>query len=115
MKTLRQPPHESDVVEHIAAAAITAGDIVLIAGGVGIALETVASGKKVGVVVGGQIQATPVIASQAWTVGAKIYWDATPGEFTNVATANTLAGWAIRARAAADTTGDIKLLAPPGI
>ncbi|MEE9609539.1 MAG: DUF2190 family protein [Myxococcota bacterium] len=115
MKTLRQPPHPSQMVEHIAAAAITAGDVVLIAGGVGIAQDTVASGKLVTVAIGGQLQATPVIAAQAWTLGAKIYWDATPGEFTNVATANTLAGWAYRARASADTVGYIVILAPPGI
>ncbi len=115
MKTLKQPPHPSQMVEHIALAAIVSGAVVLIAGGVGIAQDTVAIGKTVAVAIGGQLRATPVIAAQAWTLGAKIYWDATPGEFTNISAGNTLAGWAYRARASGDTEGFIVLLAPPGI
>ena len=37
------------------------------------------------------------MASQAWTAGAKIYWDNTAKRATNVASGNTLIGVAVLA------------------
>ncbi|HUD30422.1 MAG TPA: DUF2190 family protein [Novosphingobium sp.] len=50
-------------------------------------------------------------ASQAWTLGAKIYWDNTARVLTNVASGNTLVGAAVAAVAggANDTTGRVRL------
>jgi predicted RecA/RadA family phage recombinase len=50
-------------------------------------------------------------ASQAWTAGAKIYWDNTNKVMTNVATSNTHVGHAVEAVAggASDTIGKVRL------
>jgi predicted RecA/RadA family phage recombinase len=50
-------------------------------------------------------------ASQAWTVGQKIYWDNTNKVMTNVATGNVHIGHAVEAVAggAADTIGRVRL------
>lgn len=49
--------------------------------------------------------------SQAWTVGAKIYWDNTNKVCTNVATGNTLIGVAVAAvgSGAGETIGRVRL------
>ena len=51
------------------------------------------------------------VGSQAWTVGAKIYWDDTNKRCTTVATDNTLIGVAVEAVAsgASDTIGRVRL------
>lgn len=43
-------------------------------------------------------------ATGAIAVGAKVYWDATNGNFTATSTANTLCGYALEAMDSADTT-----------
>ena len=51
------------------------------------------------------------VGSQAWTVGAKVYWDDTNKRCTTVATDNTLIGVAVEAVAsgAGDTIGRERL------
>ena len=51
------------------------------------------------------------IGSQAWTVGALVYWDDTNKRCTTVATANLLIGVAVAAVAggAGNTTGRVRL------
>ena len=51
------------------------------------------------------------IGSQAWTVGARVYWDDTNKRCTTVATDNTLIGVAVEAVAsgASDTIGRVRL------
>ena len=51
------------------------------------------------------------VGSQAWTVGAKVYWDDTNKRTTTVATDNTLIGVAVEAVAsgASDTIGRVRL------
>jgi len=48
-------------------------------------------------------------ASQAWTVGAVVYYDISADEYTTVATGNNFAGWAYSAAAsgAALISGDV--------
>jgi predicted RecA/RadA family phage recombinase len=50
-------------------------------------------------------------ASQAWTIGDKIYWDNTNKETTKTATGNTLIGAAVAAvgNGAAETIGRVRL------
>lgn len=50
-------------------------------------------------------------ASQAWTIGAKVYWDDTAKEFTTTAGGNTLCGiaWAPAASGAGLVTGYVLL------
>jgi len=49
--------------------------------------------------------------SQAWTEGAKIYFDASPAEFTTTSSGNTLCGVAVVAvgSGAGETTGVVRL------
>ena len=93
-----------------APAALNSGDGVLVGSLFGVASSTVASGAQVAIVVEG-VFTLPKAASQAWTVGAKVYWDATNNRCTTVATGNTLIGVATAAVAggAGDTTGTVRL------
>ena len=51
------------------------------------------------------------VGSQAWTVGAAIYWDDTNKRCTTVSTSNTLIGKAVAAvgSGAGETTGRVRL------
>jgi predicted RecA/RadA family phage recombinase len=53
----------------------------------------------------------PKVASQAWTLGQKVYWDNTARVMTNVATGNTHIGVATKAvgNGAGETVGQVKL------
>jgi predicted RecA/RadA family phage recombinase len=46
---------------------------------------------------------------EAWTVGAKLYWDNTNKRLTTTASSNTLVGVATAAAQSGDTSGNIKL------
>jgi predicted RecA/RadA family phage recombinase len=48
-------------------------------------------------------------SAQAWTEGALVYWDATPGEFTTTATGNLLVGVAYEAAVNPSSTGKVLL------
>jgi predicted RecA/RadA family phage recombinase len=48
-------------------------------------------------------------SAQAWTVGAKLYWDNTAKEVTTTATSNTLIGAAFEAAANPSATGLVLL------
>lgn len=53
----------------------------------------------------------PKTSAQAWTEGALIYWDPSPGEATTATTAgNHLIGTAVAAAANPSATGLVKLL-----
>jgi predicted RecA/RadA family phage recombinase len=51
----------------------------------------------------------PKTEAQAWTEGAKIYWDATPGEATTTSSGNVLIGVAAAGAANPSTTGMVRL------
>ncbi|MBP6031260.1 MAG: DUF2190 family protein [Sphingobium sp.] len=46
---------------------------------------------------------------EAWTVGAKIYWDNTNKRCTTTASGNTLIGVALATAASGDTVGTVRL------
>lgn len=48
-------------------------------------------------------------SAQAWTVGAKIYWDDTAKECTTTSAGNTLIGVAVAAAANPSSTGRVRL------
>lgn len=48
-------------------------------------------------------------SAQAWTVGAKIYWDDTNKVFTTTSSGNTLCGVAAAAAANPSATGTVRL------
>ena len=90
--------------------AVTSGDGLLVGSIFGVAAGDAASGATVEAALTGVFDLTK-IGSQAWTVGAKIYWDDTNKRCTTVATDNTLIGVAVDAVAggAGDTIGRVRL------
>ena len=69
------------------------------------------TGKQYILAAGADLSDITKVGSQAWTVGAKIYWDDTNKRCTTVATDNTLIGVAVEAVAsgAGDTIGRVRL------
>jgi predicted RecA/RadA family phage recombinase len=90
--------------------AVTSGDGLLAGAIFGVAAGDAASGATVEAALTGVFDLTK-IGSQAWTVGAKVYWDDTNKRCTTVATDNTLIGVAVEAVAggAGDTIGRVRL------
>jgi predicted RecA/RadA family phage recombinase len=90
--------------------AVTSGDGLLVGAIFGVATGDAASGATVEAALTGVFDLTK-IGSQAWTVGAKVYWDDTNKRCTTVATDNTLIGVAVDAVAggAGDTIGRVRL------
>ena len=90
--------------------AVTSGDGLLVGSIFGVAAGDAASGAPVDAGLTGVFDLTK-IGSQAWTVGAKVYWDDTNKRCTTVATDNTLIGVAVEAVAggAGDTIGRVRL------
>lgn len=91
-------------------AEIASGAGVLIGSIFGVAGNTIADGDSGPVQVEGVFDLTKQ-ASQAWSVGDVIYWDATNSVATKTATDNTKIGVAIMAVAggAGDTIGRVRL------
>ena len=86
---------------------ITSGSVVAVGDMIGIALSDILIGST-GTV---QLAGVAIVAKttgQAWTQGAKLYWDGTSA-FTTTVGSNVWAGWAYAAAASGDTTGQVKL------
>ena len=107
MKNYVQP---GNTITLTAPYAVTSGDGLLVGSVFGIASADAALGEPVEAALTGVFDLTK-IGSQAWTVGAKVYWDDTNKRTTSVATSNTLIGVATEAVAggAADTIGRVRL------
>lgn len=89
---------------------VTAGVPVLIGSLVVVPTVTAAATAQFSALVTGVVSYTKT-GSQAWTEGAKIYWDVSPAEFTTSAGGNTLCGVAVVAvgSGAGETTGVVRL------
>lgn len=107
MKNYVQP---GNTITLAAPYAVTAGDGLLVGSIFGIASGDAALSEPVEAALTGVFDLTKV-GSQAWTVGAKVYWDDTNKRTTSVATSNTLIGVATEAVAggAGDTIGRVRL------
>lgn len=105
MKNFVQP---GEVVGIPAPATVASGAGVLVGSLFGVALTDAASGAEVQIRVTGVVD-LPKVGSQAWTVGALIYWNGTA--CTNVASTNKLIGVAVAAvgGGAGETTGRVRL------
>lgn len=88
--------------------ALASGDGCLVGSRFGVAKGSAASGATVVLELSGVFTLTKT-TGQAWTAGAKIYWDNTNRRCTTTATGNTLIGWAAAPAASADTTGLVGL------
>ena len=96
------------VVTVTAAADVVSGAGVLVGAIFGVAQADAKSGTEVSLVRGGAFE-LPKTSAQAWTVGAKVYWDDTAKVVTTTATANTLIGAALVAAANPSATGIVLL------
>jgi len=107
MKNYVQP---GNTITLTASYAVASGEGLLVGAIFGIAAGTAALGETVETALVGVFDITKV-GSQAWTAGAKVYWDDTNKRCTTVATANILVGVAVEAVAggAGDTIGRVRL------
>lgn len=101
---------DGDKITVAAPAAKSSGDGVLVGSMFGVAQSDAANGADVVLQTTGVVTLTKV-GSQAWTVGAAIYWDDTNSRCTTAATGNTKIGVATAAvgSTAAETTGTVRL------
>ena len=107
MKTYVQPGH---VVTLSAPYAVASGDGLLVGSLFGIATHDAASSAEVETQLTGVVDMAKA-ASQAWIVGAKVYWDNTAKVATITATGNVLIGAAMLAvgNTAGETIGRVRL------
>ena len=101
MKNFIQP---GNTVTVLAPADVASGDGVLVGGIFGVAAFDAASGAEVEITRTGVFSMAKTSA-QAWTAGAKVYWDATNKVLTTTASGNTLVGCALEAAANPSDTG----------
>lgn len=107
MKNYVQP---GNTITLTAPYAVTSGDGLLVGAIFGVAAGTAASGDPVETAVVG-VYDLKKVASQAWAVGDKIYWDNTAKQTTKTLTSNTLIGVAtdVVAGGATDLIGRVRL------
>jgi predicted RecA/RadA family phage recombinase len=107
MKTYIQPGH---AITLIAPYAVESGDGLLVGAIFGVASHDAASGAEIETQLTGVLDLAKT-ASQAWTAGAKVYWDNSAKRVTNVASGNTLVGVAVLAVGAGadETIGRVRL------
>jgi predicted RecA/RadA family phage recombinase len=107
MKTYIQPGH---AITLLAPYALESGDGLLVGAIFGVASHDAASGAEVETQLTGVLDLAKT-ASQAWTAGAKVYWDNAAKRVTNVASGNTLVGVAVLAvgGGADETIGRVRL------
>lgn len=102
---------EGEVLTVLAPYACTKGNIVLFGAGFGVALDNAASGANVALDVSGGVWTLAKIAaaSNAFTLGANVYWDNANSAVTASATSNTRIGVAVVAATTADTTATVRV------
>lgn len=105
MKNFKQ---KGDIVTLIALAAIGSGAGLLVGSIFGITQNAAAAGEEVEVLREG-VFTVPKNSAEAWTVGAKVYWDNTAKVFTTTTTSNTLVGVAYAVAANPSATGTVLL------
>lgn len=90
--------------------AVASGGGALIGSIFGVAEKDAANGEDVAFLLTGVVD-LPKAASQAWTVGVKVYWDNAAKLVTSTSTGNTLIGVATKAvgGGAGDTIGQVRL------
>lgn len=100
---------EGKVLTHVAASALSSGDVVVLAGGIGIVAKDAAIGVETELAMEGVFSLTKK-AALVLAQGAKVYWDATPGEITATALDGQICGYVAKAALAGDAKVDVKLV-----
>jgi predicted RecA/RadA family phage recombinase len=88
--------------------AIASGDVVLIGGGIGVAMGAIAATTGTGEVLTEEVVKLAKTTSQAWAQGQRLYWDTGTSKLTT-AQKTTFAGIAAYAAGADATEGYVKL------
>lgn len=99
---------EGKILNYTAGGTILSGAPVVFGNRIGIAMQNMVSGDVGAILVEGVVEINKVSA-QAWVVGDVIFWDASASLFTNVGTANTIAGYAAEAAANPSSIGRLSL------
>ena len=105
---LRSPIWESIKVT-APSAGYTAGQVVKVGQIVGVIVETKTVGLDTALIYKCEKVILPKTTGEAWTIGAKLYFNATTAKLTTVASGNTLCARANIAYAASDTEGEVSL------
>ena len=106
MKNFIQP---GKVIDAIAPSGGVVSGLVYVLGSlIGVAAVTVAQGEAFTMDTEG-VFLLPKTSAQAWTVGAKIYWDGTNKVATTTSSGNTLIGIAVEAAVNPSGFGKVKL------
>ena len=106
MKNYLQP---GNVITVTAPAALASGDGCLVGSLFGVACGTYIEGDADAELAVVGVFELPKVSAQAWTAGAKVYWNATDKACTTMATGNTLIGAAVKAAANPSATGIVRL------
>lgn len=105
MKNFVQP---GCIVEVAAPYALSSGDGALVGSLFGVATTDAASGAAVNLCTEG-VHDLKKVSAQAWTIGAKVYWDDSAKNVTTTSTSNTLIGVALAVAANPSSTGRVRL------
>lgn len=97
-----------EVMDYVAGANISSGQVVVVGARIGVAINDIANGAT------GSLQVTGVheiakLSSDNVAQGAMLYWDNTNSRLTATASGNTLAGYAFAAAGSGATTIRIKI------
>jgi predicted RecA/RadA family phage recombinase len=99
---------EGDALTLAAPYDVTSGSGALVGSIFGVAVHDALSGADVTLELEG-VYSLKKTSAQAWTVGAKIYWDNTAKECTATVASNTLIGVAVEAAANSSSMGKVRL------
>lgn len=97
-----------ETLEITAGADIASGAGVLVGATFGVAAGAIANGEK-GIINLSGVFELPKVSAQAWTQGARIYWEAAENRCTTTASGNTLIGVAYAVAANPSATGQVRL------
>ncbi len=112
MKTMVQPPSDSDIGQDTLTGTVAAGAFVDLPAAHGVAVypEGGVSGDNVAIYFGGIYRIVKASGDSAWVIGDIIYLDSAAQEFTLTVSSHNIAGIAARPSAAGDNTGHVKLV-----
>lgn len=97
-----------DTITVTAPADVSSGDLVVVGTLFGVAQFDAKSGDDVEISTKG-VYTLPKTSAQAWTQGAKVYWDAENKVLTTTASTNTLIGHAMAIAANPSAAGIVRL------
>ena len=109
---MRNYVQRGETVTLAAPAALASGEPFAVGAIFGVATGAAESGASVEAALVGVFD-LPKTTGQAWTVGARLYWDATAKKLTTTSTSNLFVGAALAAAVSGATTGRVLLNGTP--